>query len=524
MRRALVTYCFVAFGLLLSVITIVESFVPNGRKWPSATSTFNVDIPGDDGLWNTAFEEAMGRWNNATVFDYRINQNTFEDPCDREDGYFRQNGVGFSDTTCRDAFGTHTLAVTVSIFRSNELLETNIIFNTAKHWGVYDGRYKSGRWLGINDFRRVAVHELGHALGLTHEDGVPAIMTPTQTTGNTIIAPTADDIAGVAALYQAGLRPRAPTLTKPAHWASEVSLNPSLAWNPESRATSYDVYFGTHINPPFVGNTSDHYYSPGPLISNVTYFWYVAARNSFGPTPSEFWRSFTTIEPVDETARTRHVFPQFADGQGWLSLVVTTNASLEDAECTISSYGVDINRFIELPDLDKGITSATYPVSSFGGISVLATTGTASLQTGYITVNCTQPVTAQVLYLSKTSNVTTGFATVFSSQPGTLFTTYLLQSPGARLRLGVAIANDDVLATSCTVSIADLAGSLIGEANLTISGRTSIARFADELVPSLPPGVFSGSLSLLCTRPVSTIGLQFDGIVFTTVPLTVLLP
>ena len=218
---------------------------------------------------------------------------------------------------------------------------------------------------GLMTFRRVAVHELGHALGLTHEDGVPAIMTPTQTTGNTIIAPTADDIAGVAALYQAGLRPRAPTLTKPAHWASEVSLNPSLAWNPESGATSYDVYFGTHINPPFVGNTSDHYYSPGPLISNETYFWYVAARNSFGPTPSEFWRSFTTIEPVDETARTRHVFPQFADGQGWLSLVVTTNASLEDAECTISSYGVDINRFIELPDLDKGITSATYPVSSF---------------------------------------------------------------------------------------------------------------------------------------------------------------
>ena len=41
--------------------------------WPSTTATFNVDIRGAEGLWNTAFETAMFRWSVAG-FDYRINQ------------------------------------------------------------------------------------------------------------------------------------------------------------------------------------------------------------------------------------------------------------------------------------------------------------------------------------------------------------------------------------------------------------------------------------------------------------------
>ena len=51
---------------------------------------------------------------------------------------------------------------------------------------------------GINDFRRIAVHELGHGLGLGHEDSVEAIM---QSLAGDIEYPTADDIAGVNFLY-----------------------------------------------------------------------------------------------------------------------------------------------------------------------------------------------------------------------------------------------------------------------------------------------------------------------------------
>ncbi len=51
-----------------------------GPAWPTATSTFDVDIPGGGGLWNDAFEGAMADWTTATNFTYHINQNSFSDP------------------------------------------------------------------------------------------------------------------------------------------------------------------------------------------------------------------------------------------------------------------------------------------------------------------------------------------------------------------------------------------------------------------------------------------------------------
>ena len=75
----------------------VKAYVLKDYRWPSATTTFNVDIPGADGLWNTAFEAAMARWNDAAIFDFRIRRDTYEDPCNTGDS---ENGVGFADDVC----------------------------------------------------------------------------------------------------------------------------------------------------------------------------------------------------------------------------------------------------------------------------------------------------------------------------------------------------------------------------------------------------------------------------------------
>ena len=186
--------------------------------------------------WNAAFETAMTEW-GAADFDYQIRDEK-EDPCDVGNDI---NGVGFRENYCSgDALGATTLALMVPRLRVSEniLVETNIIFNNKYNWAVYDGPETSFPFVGIYDFRRTAVHELGHALGLGHEEDAPSIMFPFARLGDTITRPTADDIAGVAAIYVDGY----PNLTpyQPSGWSDKIVVSHNVGSNTDSSNLTTD--------------------------------------------------------------------------------------------------------------------------------------------------------------------------------------------------------------------------------------------------------------------------------------------
>ncbi|MBI5040189.1 MAG: matrixin family metalloprotease [Gammaproteobacteria bacterium] len=175
---------------LLTVLPSAGAYVFMGSKWPQAQTTFYVSIPGSNGIWNSAFEQAMGAWLPAG-FRFLIVRNTYSDPCNSSD---HRNGVRFNTNVCGSAFGATTLAITSVFSLGAQTTEADIVFNSKENWDVYAGTLYGY----ATDFRRVAVHELGHALGLDHENDVPAIMA--SVVGN-IEAPRTDDVTGVKALY-----------------------------------------------------------------------------------------------------------------------------------------------------------------------------------------------------------------------------------------------------------------------------------------------------------------------------------
>ena len=141
-----------------------------------------------------AYIEAMSEWTDNSVFVFRpILDDGQSDPCSFST-FDAKSSFRFDATPCAGDFGTGVLAVQQIWFSRSNRTKTGTIFNNALEWDIYSGPWRPS----TPDFRRVAAHELGHAIGLEDSDVANALMFEQ---GGDIEVPQADDIAGVAALY-----------------------------------------------------------------------------------------------------------------------------------------------------------------------------------------------------------------------------------------------------------------------------------------------------------------------------------
>lgn len=208
MKARSILSLLVLAGILL--VPAVSAYVLSGARWLDGTTVMNngisrISLSGVP--FESAFNEAAEAW-NETPFNFQLDPE-YVNPCE---GYSRSdsgtgfpngngngiNSIDFRDDVCGNDFGDGVLAIALSFSFGNTLgfantAESDIIFNDSFNWNVYDGPLQSRI-----DFRRVALHELGHVLGLGHELIEPAIMAPQI---SSLDALTADDIAGATVMY-----------------------------------------------------------------------------------------------------------------------------------------------------------------------------------------------------------------------------------------------------------------------------------------------------------------------------------
>lgn len=176
--------------------------VPIHIKMPASATPL-----ADGSTYGSSILVAMQDWNNVLAMVRLVGQ--VELPSGGGGNLSMGNGLNeiiMMEEFDGLGFSPRALAVTFRDYDGNTWIETDIVFNGTYDWDSYRGNLQFDR----PDVRRVALHELGHLLGLSHPDeatppqSVAAVMNSAVSNRNTL---QPDDIQGVRALYGNGQPP-----------------------------------------------------------------------------------------------------------------------------------------------------------------------------------------------------------------------------------------------------------------------------------------------------------------------------
>jgi hypothetical protein len=185
------------------------AFNLSGQRWPNGQVVMQLQLGPTNGplldgatSWGAVAEDALSIWNsNLTNVRFSVVRDSTA-AIARGNGL---NNVFWSSTVYGDAWDSRTIGITLSMYdpRTSRYSESDVIFNNTVEWNSYRGPLRTASpGVNLNDFRRVALHEFGHALGLNHPDdigqSVSAIMNARSSNTDTL---SGDDIAGGRAIY-----------------------------------------------------------------------------------------------------------------------------------------------------------------------------------------------------------------------------------------------------------------------------------------------------------------------------------
>jgi hypothetical protein len=220
------------------------------------------------------------------------------------------------------------------------MIAATVLFDSAEGWHSSGNRIVSN---GGSDFFIVALHEVGHAIGLDHYDESPAVMN--RIINPTTTGPTSSDIQGVQAIY--GKSQATETVlgvyryfdTSTGNHFYTISANEKAQIDRTMPAFRYEgVQWATPDDGPdtvdvfrfYDTKTQDHFlttsvYERDSLIGNSSYQYegvafeaYASAEGAGHVTLHRFYNKITGVHHLSANAEETASILSGAQGQGWV--------------------------------------------------------------------------------------------------------------------------------------------------------------------------------------------------------------
>jgi len=195
---------FAGAARLAAFDLITQDNTPYVITWDQGTIAMQLKLPAPtrvltDGAasYNASVQTALQTWNGIIG---TVQFTSSVQPAGANTAGNRVNEVVLADKVGGEDFAANTLAVTVSYTIGDNRIESDIVFNAARTYDSYRGPMRADAY----DIQRIALHELGHVLGLGHPDEAGQTVTAVMNSriGN-LYELQADDIAGARTLYGA---------------------------------------------------------------------------------------------------------------------------------------------------------------------------------------------------------------------------------------------------------------------------------------------------------------------------------